>query len=103
MRQFLALLLTILFFAHFLRLRSRTGTRFDTHPHPHQHGNTNPDPYSYFNTHPSPAPCRIGLRPENAATQTYENGTPVQKTDGQVTATWSEDEASGRMSLKTSR
>jgi len=92
MRQFLALLLTILF----LLSSSGCGAGQVLGPTltPTLTSTATPTLTPTATVTPSPTPTptpsvEVGLRPENAATQTYENGTWVVKNaDGQTTATW---------------
>ncbi len=95
MRQFLALLLTTLF----LLSSSGCGAGQVLGPTltPTLTSTATPTLTPTATATPTPTPIPTpsvdaGLRPENAATQTYENGIWVVKNaDGQVTATWSED------------
>jgi len=94
MRQFLALLLTILF----LLSSSGCGAGQVLGPTltPTLTSTETPTLTPTATVTPSPTPIptpsvEVGLRPENAATQTYENGIWVVKNaDGKTTATWNE-------------
>ena len=95
MRQFLALLLTILF----LLTSSGCGAGQVLGPTltPTVTSTATPTLTPTATATPTPTPIPTpsvphGLRPENAASQTYENGMWVIKNaDGLITATWSED------------
>lgn len=61
-----------------------------------------PTPAPTYTPTPTPPPVDHGLRPENAATQTYENGIwTVKNADGQVTATWNEETSEWTYDMET--